>query len=278
MSHTFRPQREPLVAPGAIEHHTTDLTFTASADVTLASLQQKLSEHDQWLPIDGDPSLTLGSLVETNSTGPLRLGFGAWRDLLLGAQFLTSTAALITAGGRTMKNVAGYDLTKFIVGSHGVFGRAVTITARTWKRPDHALLARFQPARDLVGQLLPTTARPSWTMISGGSLYAGYFGDDKALAFYEADLARRHRFRVSVPPVQTLDCITAAHLNDYAADPAFGIVVGSCSNTECGMLCKVVQGLGGQIFFDEPRDINSFYNAQGAELELLERLKSAFSA
>jgi hypothetical protein len=225
--------------------------------------------------------------------------------LLLGAQFLTSTAALITAGGRTMKNVAGYDLTKFIVGSHGVFGRAVTITARTWKRPDHALLARFQPARDLVGQLLPTTARPSWTMISGGSLYAGYFGDDKALAFYEADLARRHplelvrqtlqadidfraarwlpnrpqaRFRVSVPPVQTLDCITAAHLNDYAADPAFGIVVGSCSNTECGMLCKVVQGLGGQIFFDEPRDINSFYNAQGAELELLERLKSAFSA
>ena len=67
--------------------------------------------------------------LEMNSTGPLRLGFGAWRDLLLGAQFYNGRGELITAGGRTVKNVAGYDLTKFMVGQRGVFGRLLTLTA-----------------------------------------------------------------------------------------------------------------------------------------------------
>ena len=58
----------------------------------------------------------LGRLVEHNSSGPLRLGYGAWRDLLLGCQFHNGRGELITAGGRTVKNVAGYDLTKFMVG------------------------------------------------------------------------------------------------------------------------------------------------------------------
>ena len=102
----FRPQRAPLVAAGAVDHQAQDLTVTAAADVTLATLQQKLAEYEQWLAIDGDPNHTLGELVETNSTGPLRLGFGAWRDLLLGVQFTTPSGKFITAGAATMKNVA----------------------------------------------------------------------------------------------------------------------------------------------------------------------------
>src|SRR5436305_3441564 len=118
----FRPQRERLVQPGQIEHFVADLTVTASADVTLEQLQHTLARGDQWLPIDGNPKRTLGELVESNSTGPLRLGFGAWRDMLLGVQFTTRSGRRITAGARTMKNVAGYDLSKFMVGQRGVFG------------------------------------------------------------------------------------------------------------------------------------------------------------
>ena len=84
---------------------------------------------------------------EQNSTGPLRLGYGAWRDLLLGVQFTNGRGELITAGGRTVKNVAGYDLTKFMVGSHGVFGRLVTITTRTYRRPDRALVRAVSAGR-----------------------------------------------------------------------------------------------------------------------------------
>src|SRR5437016_3507947 len=142
---TTRTDRKPLVESGQIEHHVADLSATFAADVTLASAQTKLRASNQWLPIDGDPNATLGSLVERNSTGPLRLGFGAWRDLLLGAQFTNGAGELITAGGRTVKNVAGYDLTKFMVGQYGIFGKLVTLTTRTYKAPEHALVAMFDP-------------------------------------------------------------------------------------------------------------------------------------
>src|SRR5215212_8366616 len=145
----FRPQRPPIVSPGDMELHERDMTATFSADVTLAAAQERLAAIGQWLPVDGDASWTLGRLVEINSTGPLRLGYGAWRDLLLGCQFLNGAGELITAGGRTVKNVAGYDLTKFMVGQGGVFGRLVTLTTRTYRRPTVALLARF-PARQAI--------------------------------------------------------------------------------------------------------------------------------
>src|SRR5947207_12535008 len=147
-----RENRTPLVPPGGIEHHVADLSATFAADVTLASAQRKLAETGQWLPIDGDSSKTLGELVDCNSTGPLRLGYGAWRDLLLGAQFTNGRGELITAGGRAVKNVAGYDLTKFMVGQGGVFGKLVTVTTRTYKRPTGAVIARFDPDPRLVNR------------------------------------------------------------------------------------------------------------------------------
>src|SRR4051812_30115573 len=112
----YRADYTPLVPPGGIECHERDMTATVSADVTLGALQERLAKASQWAPVDGDSTTTLGRLVESNSTGPLRLGYGAWRDLLLGCQFHNGRAELITAGGRTLKNVAGYDLTKFMIG------------------------------------------------------------------------------------------------------------------------------------------------------------------
>src|SRR3954470_8868266 len=172
-----RSNREILVPPGQIDHHIADLSATFSADVTLAAAQAKLREQGQWLPIDGDPEATLGSLVERNSTGPMRLGFGAWRDLLLGVQFLNGSGELITAGGRTVKNVAGYDLTKFMVGQFGVFGKIVTITTRLYKRPAGGIVATFAPNPRMIGRLLPSTARPQWALLTSDALLCGYVND-----------------------------------------------------------------------------------------------------
>src|SRR6476469_9014988 len=158
----YRPTHEPLAEPGGADLHARDMTATFSAEMTLAEAQRRLGEVGQWLPVDGWPGATLGRLVEVNSTGPLRLGFGAWRDLLLGVQFLNGRGELITAGGRTVKNVAGYDLTKFMVGQGGVFGRILTITTRTYLRPTGALLARFAPDVWQINRLLPRPYRPQW--------------------------------------------------------------------------------------------------------------------
>jgi FAD/FMN-containing dehydrogenase len=120
-----------------------DMTAIFAADVALAEAQAKLAKIGQWLPVDGHPDLPLGRLVEGDSSSPLRLGYGAWRDLLLGVQFTNGSDQLISAGGITMKNVAGYDLTKFMVGQHGVFGRIVTLATRTYRRPAGAIHAVF---------------------------------------------------------------------------------------------------------------------------------------
>src|SRR4051812_49200054 len=77
----FRQDRTPLVQPGQIDHHVADMSAAMAADVPLRQLQETLAAAGQWLPIDGDPDKGVGELVSNNSTGPLRLGYGAWRDL-----------------------------------------------------------------------------------------------------------------------------------------------------------------------------------------------------
>src|SRR6185295_8836809 len=110
---------------------------------------------------------------------PAATGIRAWRDLLLGAQFHNGRGELITAGGRTVKNVAGYDLTKFMVGQRGVFGTLLTLTMRTYKRPAGAVLAVFAPRPKLMQRLIPSPARPQWAMLTPDALLCGYLGDER---------------------------------------------------------------------------------------------------
>src|SRR5580704_11897690 len=161
------------------------MTATFGADVTLTAAQEQLSTLDQWIPIDGDPASPIGDLIAFNSTGPLRLGYGAWRDMLLGLQFTNGRGELISAGGRTMKNVAGYDLTKFMVGSAGMFGKIIAVTARTYRRPQAALIARFPTDGKIVGTLIPTSLRPQWAMLTADALLCGYLGDRRTVDYYK---------------------------------------------------------------------------------------------
>lgn len=300
MSHTeFRPQREPLVPPGGCQTHDRDMTATFSADLTLAAAQQRLADINQWLPIDGDPHTSLGQLISTNSTGPLRLGYGAWRDLLLGCQFINGQGQLITAGGRTVKNVAGYDLAKFMVGQHGIFGRLVSLTTRTYARPSSALLAIFDPHKVSINDLLPTPCRPQWAALVPGSLLCGYLADERTIDFYasalpafapaelnrstpEKDAAQRRElwqlasrsgsFRASVPPAAILQFTQAAGLQDWVADAAFGIVIGRA--TDPPRLRQAATELGGSVYFIDHN--HPTCPIHPSLRPLLERLKAAF--
>src|SRR4051812_17278582 len=161
-----RKSREALVPPGKIAVLAGDMTAVISADVPLSVVQQTLAKHNQWLAIDGPSDATVGQLVEMNSTGPLRLGFGAGRGVLVGVQFQNGRGELITAGGLTLKNVAGYDLTKFMIGQGGVFGKLVTVTTRTYARPSAALIATLPPELKTVSEILTTPNRPQWAMLT----------------------------------------------------------------------------------------------------------------
>jgi glycolate oxidase FAD binding subunit len=115
-----------------IAHQHGDLTATAEAGATLAGVNRALAQHGQWLPLDPTfaDRATIGGILATNDSGPLRHRFGAPRDLVIGVELVTTDGVIAKAGGRVVKNVAGYDLSKLVAGS---FGSLAVIVAATFK-------------------------------------------------------------------------------------------------------------------------------------------------
>jgi glycolate oxidase subunit GlcD len=116
-----------------IKYDPPNQVITVGAGMSLHALQAKLHENNQWLPVRPPffrENSTIGRLVALAACGPERLLYGAPRDLLLGLCFIDSAGHLISAGGRVVKNVAGYDMTRLITGSAGTLG---FITEATWR-------------------------------------------------------------------------------------------------------------------------------------------------
>ncbi|NUP54906.1 MAG: FAD-binding protein [Gemmatimonadaceae bacterium] len=123
---------------GIVEYEPGDLTLTARAGTTLADLARITRAEGQWLPLDpfGSAAGTLGATVATGSAGPLASAFGTPRDQVLGCEIVTGTADVVRAGGRVVKNVAGYDLTRLNVGAWGTLGVLTEISVRLRALPE----------------------------------------------------------------------------------------------------------------------------------------------
>lgn len=145
-----------------------DLVATVQAGAPLEALRRRLAEEGMWLALDppGRPERSLGSIIATATAGPLRHGFGPVRDHVLGCTVATGDGRLVHAGGRVVKNVAGYDLTKLQVGGFGGFGviAEAHLRLRALPRADVTLLARgtrdtlTSAAREaMAAELVPAT-------------------------------------------------------------------------------------------------------------------------
>jgi FAD/FMN-containing dehydrogenase len=123
-----------------------DLVATVQAGAPMDAVRRRLAEQGMWLAIDppGRPDRTLGSVIATGTSGPLRLGFGPVRDHVLGCTVVTGDGRTVKAGGRVVKNVAGYDLTKLHVGGFGGFGiiTEAHLRLRALPRADVTLISR----------------------------------------------------------------------------------------------------------------------------------------
>jgi glycolate oxidase FAD binding subunit len=123
-----------------LEHEPGDLTATAEAGITLDALQTALGTRGQWLPLD-PPSpgeATLGGVLAANAAGPRRQGYGTARDLVIGIRVVRADGQLVRAGGKVVKNVAGYDLVKLYIGALGTLGIIVDATLKLRPRPEAA--------------------------------------------------------------------------------------------------------------------------------------------
>lgn len=114
-----------------LQHQSGDLTVTVEAGARLADVNGQLRQRGQWLPLDPPfADATIGGLLATNDSGPSRHRFGTPRDLVIGIEVATVDGNLAKAGGKVVKNVAGYDLSKIMSGS---FGSLAAITSATFK-------------------------------------------------------------------------------------------------------------------------------------------------
>ena len=101
-----------------------DLVVSAEAGMKLGDFQHFVGGDKLWLPLDpqGGVRASLGGILAANASGPLRQLYGSPRDLVLGMTIATTEGKLVRIGGRVVKNVAGYDLGKLLIGSHGTLG------------------------------------------------------------------------------------------------------------------------------------------------------------
>ena len=114
-----------------------DLTLTARAATTLEELNTAAAENGQWCPLLpwGDDSASVGAVFATGTSGPFARTLGRPRDVALGMEFVDGTGATVRAGGKVVKNVAGFDLTRLLVGSWGTLGVITEVTVRLRARP-----------------------------------------------------------------------------------------------------------------------------------------------
>ena len=129
---------ETTALTGVLEYEPQEYTFTARAGTPVAEVQRMLAEHGQYLPFDppfANAGATLGGTVAAGLSGPMRYRYGGVRDFILGVRFVDGEGHLVRGGGKVVKNAAGFDLPKLMVGSAGRLGVLVEVTFKVFPRP-----------------------------------------------------------------------------------------------------------------------------------------------
>ncbi|MBM3681504.1 MAG: FAD-binding oxidoreductase [Actinobacteria bacterium] len=126
-----------------VDHAPGDMTCVAEAGMPLAALQVAISDvttHRQRLMLDppGGAGATLGGVLATAAAGPRRVRYGTPRDLVIGARYVTGDGLAAKTGGRVVKNVAGYDVAKLLIGSHGSLAVITEVALKLHPLPDAA--------------------------------------------------------------------------------------------------------------------------------------------
>jgi len=150
-----------------VDYPARDMTVTVEAGIRIDDLQAILKEQGQRLPIDIAQSsrATLGGAIATNTSGPRRAGYGTFRDYVIGISAIDAAGRLFKGGGRVVKNVAGYDICKLLVGSQGTLAVISQVTLKLRPLPETSALLwltfdTFGEVENALERLLVSDARP----------------------------------------------------------------------------------------------------------------------
>lgn len=151
-----------------VDYPARDMTITVEAGITLEQLAATLATERQWLPVETPQAdrATLGGLVATAFSGPRRYGYGTLRDYVIGITAVDGRGETFKAGGRVVKNVAGYDFCKLLTGSLGTLGVITQLTLKIRPRPERsaflvAELRDLDAAERLLAAIIDSATTPA---------------------------------------------------------------------------------------------------------------------
>ena len=167
-----------------IEHSQADMVVSVEAGITLEALQAELAKTGQFLPLDPfhSPGHTIGGLLATGWTGPLRLRYGSPRDFLIGIRVALPDGTLASGGGRVVKNVSGYDMMKLHYAALGSLGVIVAASFKVFPKPLHDVTVSSHGGWTDIDRALGAPVAPAaLELFSDGRVLARYSGSPDAV-------------------------------------------------------------------------------------------------
>lgn len=255
-----------------LEHDPGDLTCTVEAGVRLSALRATLATTGQRLSLDppGDP--TIGALLARNLSGPLRHRFGAPRDLVLGATLVLADGTIASAGGKVVKNVAGYDLARLVCGSKGhlAFIARASFKLHPLPKASGTLVVETDDAAGVVAKLLGSQLQPSaLDVLHPGRVAVLFEGSERAVAAQ----ARAMQALVGGEEQDT-SVWDASRRRQEVSKGRVHFAPGSLADVLAGHADAVIRPAAGVAFTPEP--IPSIDQSQGASRgaeALVERIR-----
>jgi glycolate oxidase FAD binding subunit len=285
-----------------IEHSQADMVVTVEAGITLETLQGELGKAGQFLPVDpfNSPGHTVGGLLATGWTGPLRFRFGSPRDYLIGIRVALPDGKLAAAGGRVVKNVSGYDLMKLHYGALGALGVIVAASFKVFPKPLRDLTVTCDGGwadaeRALAAPITPVALE----VFSGGRVLARFAGSPDAVNRVvdslgwprdEGSVWDEHSrrapatwARIAVPRLRLREIVAALPGGDeWWASPGVGIanwVVSGDAEIVREVRARAESAGGTLVMLAAPDDLMRDAGAWGtppATIEIMRKIKRAF--
>ena len=290
---------------GIIEYRASELVLTARSGTKISEIEKALAENNQMLayePPAHNPASTLGGSIACGLSGPRRPFVGAARDFVLGASIINGKGERLKFGGQVMKNVAGYDVSRLMVGAQGTLGVLLDISIKVLPKPESELTLGFEKnfdeahknLRDWILQGHPITAscyyddqlfiRLSSTENSTKKAHENIGGDELTNDFWNLLRHQTHNFfsqhkniwRISVPAASHAIATEHPQLTEWN-----GALRWIASDDELFTLAKDVGGHASryQINTESSNDKsgeNIFQPLPSAMLALQQRIKKSF--
>jgi glycolate oxidase FAD binding subunit len=223
-----------------VDHTPADLTVTVEAGMRATELDALLGGHGQcWPQADIVPGATVGGILAAGASGGRRLREGPVRDSLLEVVVATGDGRLVTGGGRTVKNVSGFDIPRMMVGSRGTLGVIVQATLKLWPRPERERWFRREGGPAELGPvaraLVASAARPAAVVLGPHAL-------DVELVGHAGDVAAPEGFAAGGGPPRPLAASGGTVVRASVPPTALMVLVGAL--VEEGFDFRASMGVG----------------------------------